>query len=253
MPYIKEVARAGKTIEIRKYYSARYGHHEPNGPKKKPTTEAAKRAFLRKQETDLRRLMNTNFRDTVDALVTLEWKRGRGPETSEEIQKEVQKFIRRLRARYKAAGKELRYIYTIEVGPRGSRHVHMVVSSADLMELTECWNGIAPDVKALYTNGQYADIAKYFMKYALKTEETEGRKLGRRFNCSHNLKKPVVRKTIVLASTFRKKIREKKGWYIDKKSRRSGVSEMTGLAYLEYTYIRGPNPEPEEEKEVEEG
>lgn len=250
MPYIKETVRAGKTIEVRKYYSARYGHHDRNGPKKKPTPEAAKRAYLRKQEADLRRLMNTNFRDKIDALVTLEWKSGKTPGTSDGIQKEVQKFIRRLRDRYRKRRAELRYIYTIEIGPRGGRHVHMMLSSPETKELAECWPG-AINLQPLWSGGQYADIAAYFLKYALKTEETEGKKLGRRFNCSHNLRKPIVKKTIVLANAFREKIREKRGWYIDKKRIRSGVSELTGLPYLEYTYICGTAP-PEEEAEDEE-
>ncbi|MFA6719644.1 MAG: hypothetical protein WCS15_11230 [Prevotella sp.] len=237
MTYIRRTRRAGRVVEITNYFSGRYGHHEKNGPKILPTGEAAQRAYQRKQERELRGLMNANFADRVDALLTLEWRWGEAPQTSGEMKKAVQKFVRDIRPLYKARGQPLKYIYTMEVGPRGGRHIHMMLSGTKAEEIARAWPGII-HVNPLWSDGQYADIAAYFLKYSLTTEETEGRKLGRRWNASHNLEKPKDKIEIVGAKTFRQKIREKKGFYIDKAHMRSGVSEETGRPYLEYTYIR---------------
>ena len=237
MPYIKEICRAGKTEEVCKYYSARFGRRGPREKRKKPTPEAGIRANIRKQEKDLRRLMNHNFEDGVDALVTWSFNRDKAPKDYQEMLKRTQTLVRRLRKRYRQDGIILRYIYTMEIGPKGSRHIHMMISNAEPLRLMGCWGWGPVDVKPLYSDGQYAKIAAYFLKYALKTEETEGIKLGRKWNPSKNLKRPPVTKTIVSAATFREEVQERKGYYIDKDSITSGIHDVTGCAFLAYTYI----------------
>lgn len=241
MPYIKRTVIAGETVEILKYYSGRYGRHTPKGdplPRSDEEKETAERANLRRQERELRWTLNANFKDGRDALVTLSWKKGQDqPEDSKTMRRETGNFIRKIRRAYRKAGKELRYCYTMEIGPKGSRHIHMVLSNADLSEIQRCWPGIV-DVRPLYSNGNYADIASYFVKYSLKTEKTEGQKLGRRYSCSHNMIKPKIRIEVVNASTFRETPGHRKGYLLDESRTRSGISELTGKRYLECTYIR---------------
>lgn len=237
MPYLMEVCKAGKTEEIHKYYSARYGKRSKRSENRNKTPEAAQRANLRKQEKELRRLMNHNFEDGQDALVTWSFAREKAPKDYAEMLKKTQALIRKLRREYKKEGRILRYIYTMEIGPKGSRHIHMMISDADLLILARCWPWGGVDAKPLHTDGQYAKIAAYFLKYSLKTEQTEGIKLGRRWNPSKNLKKPKVIKTVVNARTFRDEVKERKGFYIDKESVESGIHEMTGQPFLHYTYI----------------
>ena len=238
MPYIKEICVAGKVIECSKYHSSRYGKKgDGRGPRAKPSSEAMIRANIRKQTKGLRREMNNNFRDKVDALVTLDFDQIHYPADSFEMISLIQKGVRKLRGIYKKKGKTLKYIYCREIGPRGCRHVHMMLSNADLKELCEAWTYGAVNVEPLHTNGQYRDAAEYFMKYSLKTEKTEGKLIGRRFNPSQNLIKPVSKKTIVLANTFSERIHDIKGYYLEKESIQQGVSEITGKSYLSYTYI----------------
>ena len=92
----------------------------------------------------------------------------------------------------------------------------------------------------LYSDGQYSKIASYFMKYALKTEKTEGELIGKRYYGSRNLKKPVVEKKIILSRTFREEAPEKKGFILDKDSEIRGVTEQ-GYPYYSYSYIRVDN------------
>ena len=238
MPYIKEVCMAGRVMEICKYHSSRYGKKgEGRSPRAKPSSEAMKRANIRKQTKRLRREMNANFVDGKDALITLDFDQAHYPGDSKEMIQMAQKFVRKLRASYKRNEKELKYIYCREIGPRGCRHLHMMLSNADIKELVETWEYGAVNIKPLTTGGQYRDAAEYFMKYSLKTEETEGKLIGRRFNPSQNLIQPKVKKTVVLANTFREKIHDLKGYYLEKESLQQGVSEITGKAYLSYAYI----------------
>lgn len=238
MPYIEEVCVAGKTIEVNKYYS--YRHHskgEKRGKKENPTSEAQKKVNQRKASKELRRLMNANFEDG-DLLVRLDFFKENAPPGSEKMQEMMSKAIRKMRAEFKRLGKELRYIYVKEIGPRGGRHVHMVMSKCDTDVLRRCWPHGGIHVDPLISGGQYRRIAEYFIKYAAKTEETEGRLIGKRWYASRNLIRPEVKKRIVSANGFRKKVKDIAGYFLEKDSLHSGISELTGFEYFSYTLIK---------------
>lgn len=237
MPYIEEVCVAGKTIEVNKYYSYRY--HSPGekrSKKEKPSSEAQKKVNQRKAAKELRRLMNANFEDG-DLLVRLDFFKELFPEGSERMQKLMQKFIRKLRAEFAKMGKELKYIYVKEVGPRGGRHVHIVMTKCDTDVLRKCWTHGGIHVDPLISNGQYRKIADYFIKYAAKTEETEGKLIGKRWYPSRNLVRPEPKKRIISAGAFRKNFKELEGYFVEKESIQSGISEVTGFAYFSYTLV----------------
>ncbi|MBE5886734.1 MAG: hypothetical protein E7284_10070 [Lachnospiraceae bacterium] len=238
MPYVKEICVAGNTIEINKYYSPRYHDKgEKRAVKEKLTSEAQRKVNLRKAIKELRRLMNHNFKDG-DYLVRLDFFRQQSPAGSEQMQDMMKKFIRKLRTQFRKRGMELKYIYVKEIGPRGGRHVHMMMSKCDLDIIRRCWPHGGIHVDPLNTNGQYRKIAEYFVKYSSRTEETEGRLIGKRWYGSRNLSRPQVTKRIISANSFRKQIRVKKGYILDKDSIVNGISEITGYEYFSYTLIK---------------
>lgn len=237
MPYMREVCVAGKTIEINKYYTTR--HHpksEKRSPKEHQSCEAQQRVNQRKALKELRRLMNANFVDG-DLLVRLDFHK-HPVQDSKEMQQCMKKSIRKLRALFKKNNKQLKYIYVKELGPRGSRHIHMVISKCSLDDISEAWCYGGIHVDPLYSDGQYAKIAEYFIKYAAKTEKTEGELIGKRWYASRNLVKPKVTKKVISAKHFKREARDRKGYYIDKDSIRSGISELTGYEYFSYTLIK---------------
>ena len=140
MPYIKETCVAGDTIEVCKYYTYRVNvKGEKRAKKEKQTSEAQKKVNQRKAEKELRRLMAANYKNG-DVVVRLDF--FRRPGGSEEMQPLIEKAIRKLRSAYNRAGKQLKYIYVKEVGPRGSRHIHMILNREEmdiLSLLTKCW------------------------------------------------------------------------------------------------------------------
>ena len=73
---------------------------------------------------------------------------------------------------------------------------------------------------------------------------TLGRRIGKRWNSSRNLKEPTIVKQVVNANTFADKTRrstirkyEKQGYYMVKDSERTGISEM-GFRYYEAKFRR---------------
>lgn len=234
---IERVIEAGKVMEVQRYLAPRLGKRGRGSPPEGQESESSKRAHLKRAEARLRWTLNENFEDGKDALVTLSWKKADAPKGSEDMKRRVANFLKRLKRRYRKTGKELKYIYTLEVGPKGSRHVHMVISDADLKELQESWEkGQIVNVVPLNSGGQYAGIASYFVKYAQKTEETEGKKVGQLYNPSRNLRKPRITVRVIYRTRF-KEPQERKGWGIDRDHTSYGVRE-DGSPYQEITYIR---------------
>lgn len=236
MPYIRERCVAGNTIEINKYFCYRvHTKGEKRSKKEKLTTEAQKKVNQRKAGKELRWMMNANFVDG-DSLVRLDF--FKKPVNSTEMQAIMQKVIRQLRAEYRKQGRELKYIYVKEVGPRGGRHIHMIVNKVDTDTLRKVWPYGGIHVDPLISNGQYRKIAEYFIKYAAITEKSEGKIVGKRWYSSRNLIRPVPVKEIIPAATFRKTVKEKPGYYLEKESLQYGISEVTGFEYFSYTLIK---------------
>ena len=238
MAYIEEICICGRVEERRKYYDARSHppgeHREKKG---KPTSEAQKKVNRRKAERELRRLMNANFEDG-DYLVRLDFFKENAPPDGKRMQDLMNKALRKLRAEYKKAGKVLKYIYVKEIGPRGGRHVHMVMNRCDTELIRKCWPYGGIHIDPLNSNGQYKKIASYFMKYADRTEATEGKLIGKRYYPSRSLKKPVIKKRKIRAQRYREMIKVPEGYVLDKETVISGISELTGYAYVEYSLIR---------------
>lgn len=235
LPYVEEVCEAGCTIEKNKYYTCRYNADkkgETRGKKEKPTGEAQKRVNNRQAIKKLRRLMNTNFKDG-DFLVRLDFHEMREI-SSVQMQEMISKALRNIRGK----NKTVKYIYVKEVGPHGGRHIHMMISKMDADIIRMCWPHGGIHIDPLISHGQYAKVAEYFVKYSNRTEQTEGQLIGKRWYASRNLKKPVIRKRVIMAHRFREDIKVKKGYYLDKDSVASGVSELTGFEWFSYTLIK---------------
>lgn len=238
MPYMIETCMAGETYEVRKYFT--YKHHgtgTKRGAREQESPERIKRANLRAAETKLRRLMNHNFKDG-DYLVRLDFSKDSSPGGSADMQKEMAYFIRRLKRCYQKVCAELKYIYVKEIGPKGGRHIHMMLNKCDIDWIRKSWKVGGIHIDPLYSHGQYGQIASYFIKYASRTEETEGKIIGKRYYASRSCKMPEVVKRVIAAGTFRKKVTEKKGFYLEKDSVVEGVNELTGYEYFCYTLHR---------------
>lgn len=240
MPYIKKITKAGKTIEIEKYYTAKYNKRGyKRAKRKKPTTEQQKKINDKEAERKLRLLMNENYQGgDFHIVLTYIHKRGDPYRTAEEMQKDIEKFLRKLRAEYKKQGKELKYIHVPEIGARGARHHHLVINKIDTEIVRKCWSHARVQFFPLDDSGQYRELAAYFIKYSSKNRDLS----GKRWNCSKNLRRPQPKiKIISERDFFKSEPQPKKGYYIDKDTVRSGWYDSTeygGYGYLKYTLVK---------------
>ena len=244
MPYIKEICIAGSVITVRRYHTLRYNcKGEKRENREKLTTEKQEAINRRLAERKLAAKMNANFTDDTGMLVTFTYAKDSRPPTLDDMSDDIRNLLKNMRREFKNIG-PLKYIYVKELGTKGAHHIHMIMSVCDVRVLKKCWCHGFVHVRPLDSDNDYTRIAEYFVKYADKTEKTLGRRVGKRWNSSRNLKEPVVIKKVVNANTFAEKTRrstirkyEEQGFYFVKDSERSGISEL-GFRYYEAKFRR---------------
>lgn len=244
MPYVKEICVAGSVVTIRRYHTLRYNcKGEKRENREKPTTEMQRLINERAATRKLAASMNTNWRDDTGMLVTFTYAKDKRPPTVEEMNNDIRNLLKKLRKELKGIA-PLKYIYVKEVGKKGAHHIHMIMDICDMQILKKCWRKGHVDIKPLDSDNDYTRIAEYFIKYANKTEQALGGRIGKRWNSSRNLKKPVIIKTVVNASTFAGKSRkntirkwEEQGYYMVVGSEVCGTSEL-GFKYYEVKFRR---------------
>ena len=242
MSYIEKTVIAGKTEEVCRYYSIRTGG-VPEGKRRRrldPTPERIERANMRHRTDKLRQLMNANFNDNDFWSMTLTYRKDEEPKSIRQLRDDAADFVKRLRKCARLFGTDLKYIYVMGAG-KHRRHIHITVNALpDMAIFAGCWIHGHVSMTRLYSDGQYRDLADYYIKNAQETKEQEielGEKPGRMYIPSQNLIKPIEKKKIITAKTFREEPRAKKGYHIEKDSVWNGYT-LTGYPMLRYTLIK---------------
>lgn len=163
MPYWVRTVYAGKCKEVKKYYSRRHKPKEKRIKREEPTRETQENVNIRKQTEQLRWKLNCNFQEG-DMFVTFSYKKEERPDTYEDLVKQKNKLIADLRKEYKKQERELKYIYVLETGSKGARHIHMVLESIEPKAIKRCWDRGRIDIRLLDGTGQYGKLAAYLVK-----------------------------------------------------------------------------------------
>lgn len=131
--------------------------------RKRVSREVQTKLNQRHARERLTRIVNTNF-SWEDLSMTLTYRDN--PETKEEAVKELQKYIRKLRAQYKKAGIELKYVWQMEKSKKGRYHVHMILSGGiDRDKLEKFWgNGYANSKRLQFDQNGVAALVGYITK-----------------------------------------------------------------------------------------
>lgn len=125
--YIRQTWDCGNTREVEEKHTGRYGARgQKRQKRRKATPEEIAKQNQWKRERDVRRLIKWNF-GIGDYWFTLTYKKGSRPPWKQ-MQKDMSKFIRKLRDKYKKYGWELKYIYRLEIGKNGGPHVHILIN-----------------------------------------------------------------------------------------------------------------------------
>ena len=134
----------------------------------RPTSEVQERYNQKLAERRLVRLIHANFTE-ADYSIGLDYRDECLPEDNEEIKRDVQNFLARVRRLYKAAGVELRYVCVSAHGKRGGRaHHHLIISGGVDPELIKAkWKKGRRHCENLqFDRDGAADLADYIIRQA---------------------------------------------------------------------------------------
>jgi len=241
VPYVKEICRAGETIEISKTFSSRYKNKGiTRGKKENPTPEKMIEINERHAETKLRRLINTNY-GPGDLHITLTYEKDNRP-TPEEAKEDFEKYIRKIRALFKKNGEEAKYIKVTEYKNKGIHH-HLIINMPDsipVKEFIRIWGKKKgrPHFTYFDDSGQYRKLAHYLIKETSKTFKEPGSPSHKRWNASKNLKQPDIKKKIVPAREWKKEPEPLKGYQLEIDYTRYGIHDFTGWPYQFYSMVK---------------
>ena len=238
--YWEREVRAGNTIEVKRYHT---GRARPRGqPRQKrysETTFSQEEVNRKNAEDMLRWLLNTNF-GYGDYHIVLNYQREPCDpyRTFDEMRCDVSRFIRNLKRRYLNEGKEMKYIYVIEVGEKSSRHTHVVLNGISIKLIQDCWQFGRITCTPLDRSGDYRRLGNDLLKYSDNTFRNVGAAMKTRYSRSRNLQLPNIRKTLIKkASTYRKLPVAKKGYEIIADTVEYGVDNF-GYPFMKYSMVR---------------
>ncbi len=239
MPYVKQTIYAGKTVEVHKYFSSRYGvRTSPNRqPHQQPTPEEVAEVNKQQAIKKLRGLLNANFQGgDIHAVFT--YKRENRPASAEEAKKILKKLMRELKKQYKQAEIEFKYICVTEY-ENAAIHHHIVLKKIDVDMLRKSWAMGKVMITVLDDTGQYGKLAEYLIKETDKTAQ-KGGLYRKRWNASQNLIKPVIVREVIEAKKWRNEPKIPKGYYLwkDDKKDINSVDSYSQLPKQDYILVR---------------
>lgn len=229
--FIRETCIAGAVIDVNIKFSSR-NRPTTRAPKSNPSREAVVKYNDRLATKKLTRLMNSNF-NPGDWHITLTYEE---IAAQEEAAQEMKNFKRRLARKYKAEGKELKYIEVTEYDNHRIHH-HMVVNYIDPTVIEQEWKRGHVRFSALDRKRNYKDLAEYFVKETSKTMRKDDCMTKKHWSASRNLTRPIIKREIVDASALYEKPRALKGYEIEIDSIRTYEHPYTGIQHLEYMMI----------------
>lgn len=240
MPYLQRTVEAGDVLEVKKYYSARWGKRSSRGANIGHTPEEMARINERRAEERLRWLLNANFRGG-DLHLTLTYDSLYPAPAPERARHELEGFLRSARQLYRKHGKEMLYVTVTEYLAKRIHH-HVILNRIDAAELWPIWEKAeghgAMRTRYLDKSGQYAELAAYLIKETRRSFREPDAPYRRRWCASRNLVQPKIERKVVPRDRWRETPPKRRGWRLDETRLIKGVDEYSGAPFQEYTLMR---------------
>lgn len=243
MPYYEKRTYSGKLLELERYYATDGGR-----PVGSTNTQISREDQDKLNDVQswrmLVRMINCNFsHEAGDLCVTLTFRRYMSREAA---RKQYSRFLRKMRdIRKKRELTALKYILIDEV-QSGRQHAHIVISGGvSLEEMTAVWDQLGTvSVSVLDGTNNYKELAAYLLKQhktrrgSQSDENTKGQRKRneRRWTCSRNLEKPVVKKRKCRPVTINTMPRAPKGYDLLPDFQRD--ADRYGNMWIRWTCIR---------------
>lgn len=176
---------SGNYLEVEHYPVTEHGYRHDRKYRLSRTEQ--QKLNIKNAVKKLIRLVNTNFW-LGDLLIHCTYRPDEMPESEKEVLKDIQNYFRRIsRYRKKHGLPPLKYIYVIECSSSGKWHWHGIMSAMDRNIAEELWkHGDFVNTDRFQPTTQTGGEA--FAKYISKKPMGK-----RRWNCSKNLKQPIVK------------------------------------------------------------
>lgn len=230
MKVVREICVAGPVIEVI-IKSSMSNHKAKRKARTNVTSELVQKNNDKIAVRKLTRLINANFgRDSWHVALTYE-----ESVSPEEAQKELKKFIARMRRACRKQGIEFRWIAVTEY--ENVRIHHHFITNAPLDLIESQWKNGHALPRPFDKRKNHAKLAAYLIKETSKTFRKEDSPCKSRYSHSRNLYIPEVRVERVSDKQLFEEPKAFKGYYIDQDSVRKYEHPVTGLPHLEYQMI----------------
>lgn len=220
MPYYERKTISGRLMEVERYHATRDGRKIGRGENTEESTDSQKRLNDIQAANRLRRILLANFSpDAGDLFVTLTIAQ---PVSAKEADDCWRRFAGRVKRERTARGlSEMKWV-KVKEKQSGRWHFHVVMNGGiELEKLHELWgksNRLTMSV--LSDSDNYRGLSRYLVegdkpRRGSDTQENakEARdKYKRRWSCSRNLAKPVVKKREISPRTVMQMPKAPKGW-----------------------------------------
>ena len=137
--------------------------------KRKRTPEDMERQNRSNRARHVQLLILGNFKEGWH--ITLTYAKDKRPQTPEEAKRNLQKFHRRMKTKFKKAGFEYKWLAVTEIGSKGAVHHHLILEDIHTEDFTtqkavsECW-AYQTYFSMLYEEGSYEyDLIQQYIRY----------------------------------------------------------------------------------------
>jgi len=234
MKIFRDTIAAGRTL-MRRYTASTRIHTEKGmkrKPKTNPTPEAVQKINLKNAIWKLCVLLNSYFVGG-DYHLVLTYANEPG---KEEARKDVDKWIRNMRAYYKKQGKEFHWVAVTEYENKRIHH-HIVCSRADVEVIEKYWSKGWVNVKLLDDSGNYIKLAEYLIKETDKTFREDDSPNKTRYRRSRNMKLPEAQREEVSDKVLREGPEAVKGYYVDQDTVHTYDHAILGVECMQYIMV----------------
>ena len=233
--YINKIHKAGDYVLVSNYTPRFFGSPgKRRREKMRDTPKAMAKYNNHKRAEKLQLLMLLNFDKGYH--ITLDYPKDNRPETYEEAEKILTKFLHKMSRRLKGKEKKFKYIAITERGKkREALHHHMVIEGDPLLlrDITDLW-GNHIKISQMYEDGGYKELAEYFCKIETKEEQTKGKS---KYHRSRNLKEPTTKSRIV-AGHLENDPYIPDGYELMTDTLVNGFNDFAGIRYQRYMIKR---------------
>ncbi len=254
MSYEKRTWDLGRVREVEERHTWTWCPPSGRRKRERPTAEAVKKNNQRLAARKRRMQLEMYF-DQDDCYMTLTYRKEARPENMAACKKDWTRLMEQVKRVFKRNGAELRWIRTIEAGPKGAWHIHAVVKELPPGSLDTSGKpvNIAKLISRIWqkkmgggrVDTQYLqEDVERLADYITKTPESSkgsGHQVAES-SCSASRNMPLPEPDVKAYKRWKtfvgRDIKVPKGWILDKNSVRESVNPYTGYPRREYRLLR---------------